>query len=191
MRHRKYGWRLGRTTAHRLATLRNLATSLFEHERIQTTTGKAKALRPFAERLISLAKREGLHARRLVARDIHDRAVAKKLFDLLSARFNERQGGYVRLLHLGPRYGDGAEMSQVELVGSEFKVEKKEPKKKRRQEPTEEQAAGQAKASGRRPEGPEGGRDTGRPEHTHTRQHPAAGGAGRRDRGTGMTKKGQ
>ncbi len=186
MRHRKHGWKLGRTTAHRTAMLRNLATSLFEHERIQTTAGRAKALRPFAERLITLAKREGLHARRLVARDIDNRAVVKKLFDSLSARFHDRQGGYTRLLHLGPRFGDGAEMALVELVGSELKIDKKDDKAKRRK-------AAPKPEKGARPAAPDAVRDGGRGEHEHTHalQQPAAGKGGRRDRGTGMTKKGQ
>jgi large subunit ribosomal protein L17 len=190
MRHNHYGWKLGRTTAHRQATLRNLAVSLFRHERIHTTTGKAKALRPFAERLITMARREGVHARRLVARDIHDREVLKKLFDTLSARFHGRPGGYIRLLRLGPRWGDGAPMSIVELVGSELKIERKDDKKKRRKE---QRAKGGAKAGGAKPDVPEGGRDAGRAgrEHTHAHRAPGGGAGGRRDRGTGTTKKGQ
>ncbi len=146
MRHRKSGWKLGRTGEHRQATLRNLATSLFRHERIQTTAGRAKALKPFAEKLIGLAKREGLHARRLVASEIADKAVVKKLFDTLSARYHDRPGGYMRLLHLVPRLGDGAEMAVVELVGSELKVETKPERKKRRRGRSEEAGAGRKSA---------------------------------------------
>jgi large subunit ribosomal protein L17 len=93
-----------------------MATSLFKHERIETTTAKAKELRPFAERLITLAKRGDLHSRRLAARKVSDRAVLGKLFDDLGPRFAERPGGYTRILKLGPRRGDGAEMALIELV---------------------------------------------------------------------------
>jgi len=143
MRHRVAHRKLGRVTSHRLALLRNLATSLFERERIQTTLMKAKELRPFAERLITLAKREGdrLHARRLVARDLRDRAVVKKLFDTLGARYATRPGGYTRILRLGPRKGDGAEMAIVELLGSEFQVEKAEDKAKGKGAKAEPKAA--------------------------------------------------
>ncbi len=96
--------------------LRNLATSLFRHERIETTTAKAKELRPYAERLITLARRGDLHARRLVARKIQDREVLGKLFDEISARYAERPGGYTRILKLGNRKGDAAEISLIELV---------------------------------------------------------------------------
>ena len=133
MRHRVGYRKLGRTTPHRIALLRNLATALFERERIRTTLMKAKELRPYAEKLISLAKREEnrLHARRLVARDIQDAAVAKKLFDTLGARYATRPGGYTRILRLGPRKGDGAEMAIVELLGSEFQPKKPEEKGKK------------------------------------------------------------
>lgn len=130
MRHRVAHRKLGRVTPHRLALLRNLATALFERERIRTTLMKAKELRPYAERLITLAKREDnrLHARRLVLRDIHDTTVVKKLFDTLGTRFATRPGGYTRILRLGPRKGDGAEMAIVELLGSEFQPGKKDEK---------------------------------------------------------------
>ena len=116
MRHRKKGRKLQRTASHRRAMLRNLATSLFRHERIQTTTAKAKELRPYAERLITLARRGDLHARRLVARKIQDREVLGKLFDEISSRYAERPGGYTRILKLGNRKGDAAEISLIELV---------------------------------------------------------------------------
>jgi large subunit ribosomal protein L17 len=126
MRHRVAHRKLGRITPHRIALLRNLATALFEKERIRTTLPKAKELRPFAERLITLAKREEsrLHARRLAARDIQDPAVVKKLFDTIGARFATRPGGYTRILRLGPRRGDAAEMAYIELVGYEYKPAK-------------------------------------------------------------------
>jgi large subunit ribosomal protein L17 len=130
MRHRVAHRKLGRVTPHRTALLRNLATALFERERIRTTLPKAKELRPFAERLITLAKREGdrLHARRLAARHLQDPAVLKKLFDTIGARFASRPGGYTRILRLGTRKGDGAEMAYLELVGFAYKPKGKPDK---------------------------------------------------------------
>ena len=116
MRHRKKGRTLSRTASHKKATMRNMATSLFRHERIETTTAKAKELRPFAERLITLGKRGDLHARRLAGRLIADRQVLGKLFDDIGPRFTERPGGYTRILKLGTRRGDAAEMALIELV---------------------------------------------------------------------------
>ena len=116
MRHRKKGRQLSRTRSHRKATLRNLATSLFRHERIETTTAKAKELRPYAERLITLARRGDVHSRRLAATKIQDREVLGKLFDDIAPRYMERPGGYTRVLKLGNRKGDAAEMSLIELV---------------------------------------------------------------------------
>ena len=129
MRHRVAHRKLGRVTEHRIALLRNQATALIRHERIETTVPKAKELRPFVERLITIAKRglaagegniKGLTARRLVLVDIQDRDVVGKLFDEIAPRFQSRPGGYTRLLRLGFRKGDGSEIAQVELVGSEF-----------------------------------------------------------------------
>ncbi len=120
MRHRIAGRRLGRTSEHRLALMRNMSTSLFDKERIQTTLQKAKELRSFAEKLITLSKKESLHARRLVLRDVHDKAVVSKLFDTLSARYSQRPGGYTRIIKLGPRRGDNAEMAIIELVDAEI-----------------------------------------------------------------------
>ena len=117
MRNRKKGRQLSRTRSHRKATLRNMATSLFMHERIETTTAKAKELRPYAERLITLARRGDVHARRLAAMKIQDRQVLGKLFDDIAPRYMERPGGYTRVLKLGNRKGDAAEMSLIELVG--------------------------------------------------------------------------
>lgn len=116
MRHRKKGRQLSRTRSHRKATLRNMATSLFLHERIETTSAKAKELRPYAERLITLARRGDLHSRRLAAMKIQDRHVLGKLFDDIAPRYAERPGGYTRILKLGNRKGDAAEMSLIELV---------------------------------------------------------------------------
>jgi large subunit ribosomal protein L17 len=119
MRHRKKGRQLSRTASHKEALMRNMAISLFRHGRIQTTTAKAKELRPFAERLITLAKKGDLHSRRLAARKIHDRDVLFSLFDSIGPRFAERAGGYTRVLKLGHRQGDGAEMALIELVERE------------------------------------------------------------------------
>ena len=129
MRHRVAHRKLGRVTEHRISMLRNQATALIRHEHVETTVPKAKELRPFVERLITVAKRsldapEGsarsVTARRMVARDIADRAVVRKLFDTIAPRFGERPGGYTRLLRLGYRRGDSAEIALVELIGSEY-----------------------------------------------------------------------
>jgi large subunit ribosomal protein L17 len=116
MRHRKKGRYFNRTAEHRNAMLRNLATSLFLHGRLETTTAKAKELRQFAEPLITKAKRGDLHARRLVARDIQDEAALAKLFGEIGPRYLERPGGYTRVRHLGHRTGDAADMAIIELV---------------------------------------------------------------------------
>ncbi len=124
MRHRVHGRKLGRPAPHRRALLRNLCTSLFEHERITTTIQKAKAVRPVAEKLITLGKRETLHARRLAARFLLKAAVVQKLFDTLAARYADRNGGYTRIIKLGHRSGDGADLAILELLGSELSVKK-------------------------------------------------------------------
>ncbi len=129
MRHNVAHRKLGRVTEHRLALLRNQAMALLRHERIETTLPKAKELRPFVERLITIAKRgvasgdangKSLHARRMVLAELPDRAVVGKLFDTIAPRFAERAGGYTRILRVGFRRGDSAEVAQIELVGSEF-----------------------------------------------------------------------
>jgi large subunit ribosomal protein L17 len=143
MRHRVAHRKLGRVTEHRISMLRNQATALLRHEHLTTTVPKAKELRPFVERIITVAKRglaagDGsrgagaagsspgssivrvLTARRLVMQDVQDREVVTKLFDAIAPRFAARPGGYTRLLRIGFRKGDSAEMAQVELVGSEF-----------------------------------------------------------------------
>lgn len=116
MRHRKKGRELSRSPSHKKATLRNMATSLFRHERIRTTQAKAKELRPYAEKLITRAKEDTVHARRQVGRKIADREVLGKLFDELGPRFSDRPGGYTRILKLGRRKSDSAEMALIELV---------------------------------------------------------------------------
>ena len=129
MRHRVAHRKLSRVTEHRLALLRNQAQALLRHERIHTTVAKAKELRPFVERLITIAKRgladdtdatRALNARRMVRRDLADREVVTKLFETIAPRFESRPGGYTRLLRMGHRQGDDAEVAQVELIGSEY-----------------------------------------------------------------------
>lgn len=130
MRHLKHGYKLGRNPAHRRATLRNLVTNLIEKERIQTTLRRAKAARPLAERMITLGKRDSLHARRQAAAFLMTPGATKKLFADLAPRFGDRPGGYTRIIRTGWRIGDGAELAILEFLGSELK--KKEKKQKRR-----------------------------------------------------------
>lgn len=129
MRHRVAYRKLGRVTEHRIAMLRNQSTDLIRNERIQTTVARAKELRPFVERLITVAKRSlnaeagsprAVTARRVVAADIADKQVVQKLFATIAPRYVDRAGGYTRLLRLGYRRGDSAEVAQVELLGSEY-----------------------------------------------------------------------
>jgi len=110
------GPRLGGDAAHQKHILANLATELFRHGRITTTQAKARALRPYAERLITKAKRGDLHARRLVLAKLHDRDVVAHLFEEVAPRFTQREGGYTRILKLDPRKGDRARMAMIELV---------------------------------------------------------------------------
>ena len=110
MRHRVHGRKLGRTSSHRKALFRNQLTALFTHERIITTVPKAKELRPIAERMVTLARTGTLAARRRVAAMISDKGVAKRLFDEIAPRFAERPGGYTRIMRLGRRHGDNAEL---------------------------------------------------------------------------------
>ena len=116
MRHRVAGRRLNRGHGHRRALRRNLITALLRHERIKTTRAKAQSVRAEAEKLITKGKRGDLHARRQVARVLTDPSVTRKVFEELAPRFAEREGGYTRMLKLGPRQGDGAEMVILELV---------------------------------------------------------------------------
>lgn len=116
MRHMKRGRKLNRTASHRKAMFANMATSLLLHERIQTTTPKAKELRGFVDRLVTLAKRGDLHARRQAAALVKDPVALQKLFSELAERYAERPGGYTRILHLTRRRGDNAPMSHIELV---------------------------------------------------------------------------
>ena len=116
MRHRAKNRQLSRTSSHRKALLSNMATSLFMHGRIVTTVAKAKELRPVAEKLITLARRGDLHARRLVERRIKDKTVSTALFKEIGPRFAARPGGYTRIIRLGHREGDGAETARIELL---------------------------------------------------------------------------
>jgi large subunit ribosomal protein L17 len=116
MRHRVKGKQLSRTASHRKALLANLATSLFKHDRIVTTEAKAKELRPYAERLITLARRGDLHARRLAESRLKDRDVTQRLFKDVAPRFATRPGGYTRIIKLGHRVGDGADIARIELL---------------------------------------------------------------------------
>ncbi len=143
MRHRNAHRKLGRDTSHRTALLRNQAEALLRHEKIETTVPKAKELRPYVERLITIAKRGvkandpkgvSLSARRLVMRDVLNETVVTKLFDELAPRFADRPGGYTRILKLGHRRGDAAEIAQIELIGSEFDPKKAEAEKKAAEE---------------------------------------------------------
>ena len=119
MRHRKFGKKLNRTSAHRRAMFRNQLISLFTHEQIETTDAKAKVLKRLADKVITLGKRGTLHARRLAARDIHDREVLHKIFTDLAQRYESRPGGYTRIVKYRVRKGDGAPTSIVELVSEE------------------------------------------------------------------------
>ena len=129
MRHRVAHRKLGRVTEHRISLLRNQATALLRHEHIETTVPKARELRPFVERLITVAKRgiaagdaekKLMNARRHVSEDLADQKVVDKLFGEVAPRFSSRPGGYTRLLKVGPRRGDSADMARIELVGSEY-----------------------------------------------------------------------
>ena len=116
MRHQSKGRQLSRTSEHRKALLRNMATSLFLHGGIETTVAKAKELRPYAEKLITLARRGDLHARRIAAQKVREREALARLFSEIGPRFAARPGGYTRILKLGHRSGDGAEVARIELL---------------------------------------------------------------------------
>ena len=193
MRHRVAQRKLGRVTEHRIAMLRNQAERLIQFEHIETTVPKAKELRPFVERIITIAKRGlakgdgnggSLHARRLVLRDLQNRDVVSKLFDTIAPRFETRPGGYTRILRLGYRRGDSAEVAQIELVGSEFnpnaEAEKKaaaeqQPKGKGvggRLRAAAERLRGKAKAEGEEAaEGTQGSTPTKKAKPTHRHEH--------------------
>ena len=123
MRHRKSGRKLGRTSEHRKAMMRNMVTSLFEHERIVTTVPKAKEARKVADKMITLAKRGDLHARRQAYAYIQSKDIVAKLFDVIHEQYVDRNGGYTRIIQTGRRNGDAAPMAILELVGYEEKLE--------------------------------------------------------------------
>ena len=133
MRHKRGGYKLGRDTAGRRSLLRNLVTSVIEQERVVTTVIKAKAAKPLVDKMITLAKRDSLHARRQAAAYLQTPASVQKLFEKLGTRFGQRNGGYTRIVRLGWRKGDGAEQAMLELVGSEL-VKRAAERAKRREE---------------------------------------------------------
>lgn len=140
MRHRVAGWKLGRNTSHRRALLRNLVTSLILEERIETTVPKAKAMRPHVEHMITLGKRGDLAARRQAAAYLMTDAAVKKLFDTVSPRFGDREGGYLRITRSGWRQGDGGEKAFIELLGSEKVISAKREKQTERRAKKAEEA---------------------------------------------------
>jgi large subunit ribosomal protein L17 len=133
MRHNRGGYKLKRDVGARKALLKGLVTSVIEHERVVTTVPKAKAVKPLVEKMITLAKRDTLHARRQAAAFLKTPAAVQKLFDKLGTRFGQRNGGYTRVVRLGWRKGDGAEQAMLELVGSEL-VKRAADRAKRREE---------------------------------------------------------
>jgi len=176
MRHRVAHRKLGRVTEHRLAMLRNLTTALLQHEHLETTLPRAKELRPFAEQLITVAKRglakggpAALHARRLVGAEIVDKDVLKKLFDTLAPRFAERPGGYVRIIKAGFRRGDSADMARVELLGSEFDPKKAEAAKAAKGEGKGEGLGGRLRRAAERVRGRKADDTEASPVHEHTK----------------------
>jgi large subunit ribosomal protein L17 len=141
MRHKYAGYKLKRPVDSRNSLLRNLTTSVIEQERIITTVPKAKAVQPWVEKMITLAKTDTLHSRRQAAAILRTPASVKKLFDTLGTRFGQRNGGYTRITHLGPRKGDGAEQAMLELVGSEL-VKRAAERAKRKEAKLEAQRQG-------------------------------------------------
>ena len=145
MRHGMVNRKLGRTSAHRNALFRNQLASIIEHERIITTLPKAKELRPQIERLVTLGKTDNVHNRRQAERVVAEDALVAKLFETLGPRFSERPGGYTRIIKLGSRRGDAAEMAILEFIGYEPKIEEKPKKEKKAAKPKKEAAKKQAK----------------------------------------------
>ncbi len=155
MRHRSAHRKLGRKTEHRMSLLRNLAASLISHGRIHTTEAKAKELRPFVEKLVTLGKRDSLHARRHALSILPRREVVTKLFSDVSPRFSERPGGYTRILKLAHRLGDGASMAFIEFVDYKFEGAKAAPAGKGGEaEKKKPEKESKAKAKETEPEGP-------------------------------------
>ena len=142
MRHQKTGRKLGRNSSHRKAMFRNMVTSLFSHQQLETTDAKAKEVRSMAEKMITLAKRGDLHARRMALAYMQDKKVTHRLFDEMQEKYHDRQGGYVRVIKKGMRKGDGAPVSIIQLVHSE-----KESKKVKGKTRSENQPAKDAKSA--------------------------------------------
>jgi len=149
MRHGRAGFKLGRVTAHRWALFRNLLVALFRHERITTTEAKAKAVRGLADQMVTLAKRDNLHARRQVLSMVPDGPVVRKLFDTIAARFGDRRGGYTRIIKTGTRPGDRAPMVILELVDRP-EAPKEKGKKDAKAERAPRGEAGAASGRGRK-----------------------------------------
>src|ERR1700758_2365602 len=156
MRHKVAGYKLGRTTSHRRALLRNMVTSLIMEERIETTVPKAKAVRPSVEKMITLGKRGDLAARRQAAAYLMTDAAVTKLFDTIAPRFGDRNGGYLRIVRTGWQKGDGAEKAFIELLGAEQVLDEKRQKRaevraKRREELQKQMEEQQAAEGGEEP----------------------------------------
>jgi large subunit ribosomal protein L17 len=147
MRHLRSGSKLGKQPAHRRAVLRNLVTNLIEKERIHTTILRAKAARPIAEKMITLGKRDSLHARRQASAFLMTPGATQKLFTDLAPRFAERPGGYTRIIRTGWRIGDGAELAILEFIGSELKKKDKKPRKRTEENAPEEKEEKEAVAA--------------------------------------------
>jgi len=147
MRHLKSGRQLSRNSAHRWALMRNLITSLLREEKIKTTDPKAKELRRWADRVISLGKQGSLHARRQVLSIVHDKIVVRKLFDTIAPRFKDRPGGYTRIIKLGIRRGDAAQMAMIELVGADNEKQAAVGGAQKRRRARRRQAAAKAEAA--------------------------------------------
>ncbi len=148
MRHRVKGRKLKRTASHRTATLRSLATSVLKHKRIKTTLAKAKEARTFVEKLITKAKRNDLHSKRLIMSEIKDKEVVKELFAEIVPKIGDRPGGYTRVIKLGTRVGDAAQMAILELVDyNEVANKKAEERKEQREQKAQEKAAEKQKAA--------------------------------------------
>jgi large subunit ribosomal protein L17 len=150
VRHGRANYKLGRVTQHRWALFRNLLVALFRHERIMTTEAKAKAVRGVADQMVTLAKRENLHAKRQVLAMVPDETVVKKLFDTIAARFSDRNGGYTRIIHAGTRPGDRASMVVLELVDRPEAPKDKGKKKDAKAEKTPKADKGEAAAGARK-----------------------------------------
>src|SRR6266511_2373809 len=165
MRHGMVNRKLGRTSAHRAALFRNQLASLIDRERIITTLPKAKELRPQIERLVTLGKNDSVHNRRQAERVVADDGLIKKLFGTLGPRFNERPGGYTRIIKLGPRRGDAAEMAILEFVGYEPKIE---------EAPAEEKGGGRKAAAKREEAEGEAAEAEEKPKAAPKKEKPAA-----------------